>query len=61
MTMNEDSLSLLTMAEVAGILRLKPRTVSKLKGLAPIRINSRVLRYRSNDVELWLEKKRLTS
>ena len=45
---------LLTRAEVAGILKLKPRTVSKLKGLAPIRINSRLLRYRRDDVELWL-------
>jgi hypothetical protein len=45
---------LLTRAEVGGLLRVKPRSVARLKGLAPIRINSRLLRYRRDDVELWL-------
>ena len=45
---------LLTRAEVGGLLRVKPRSVARLKGLVPIRINSRLLRYRRDDVELWL-------
>jgi hypothetical protein len=45
---------MITRAEVGGLLRVKPRSVARLKGLAPIRINSRLLRYRRDDVELWL-------
>jgi hypothetical protein len=46
--------SFMTRSEVAKLLKVKPRSVARLKGLVPLRINSRLLRYRRDDVELWL-------
>lgn len=46
--------SFMTRAEVAGLLKVKPRSVAKLKGLKSVKINSRLIRYRREDVELWL-------
>jgi len=45
-----------TRAEVAKLLRITPRCVAEIKELKPIRINSRLLRYRVRDVELWLKE-----
>mgnify|MGYP003132992911 CR=1 FL=1 len=44
----------MTRLEVAKLLKVKPRSVAGIEGLEPIRINSRLLRYRVEDVELWL-------
>jgi len=44
----------MTRSEVAKLLKVKPRSVAEIKELVPIKINSRLLRYRVEDVELWL-------
>tara|TARA_R110000751_G_scaffold27583_3_gene72813 strand:+ start:1078 stop:1254 length:177 start_codon:yes stop_codon:yes gene_type:complete len=41
-------------SEVAKLLSVTPRTVGEIKGLVPIKINSRLFRYRVEDVELLL-------
>ena len=46
---------MLTRAEVGVLLRVKPRSVATISGLKPIKINSRLIRYRRRDVEQWLE------
>ena len=48
--------SFMTRSEVAKLLKVKPRSVAGIEGLEPIRINSRLLRYRVKDVELWLRE-----
>ena len=44
----------MTRSEVAKLLKVKPRSVAEIKELVPIKIDSRLLRYRVEDVELWL-------
>ena len=41
-------------SEVAKLLSVTPRTVADIKELVPIKINSRLFRYRVEDVELLL-------
>ena len=45
---------LMTRGEVAAILRVNPRSLSRVSGLKPVRINKRVLRYREGDVVEWI-------
>ncbi len=48
---------LLTREEVAAILRVHPNTVSLISDeLPPLRIASRVLRWRRRDVEAYLDR-----
>ena len=44
----------MTRSEVAKLLKVKPRSVAEIKELVPIKINSRLFRYRVEDVELLL-------
>ena len=46
---------MLTSTEVGALLRVKPRSVAAISGLNPIRLNSKVIRYRREAVEQWLE------
>ena len=48
--------NLLTRADVADLLNIRTRAVGSLPGLTAIRINSRLIRYRREDVVSWLEK-----
>ena len=41
-------------SEVAKLLGVTSRTVAEIKELVPIKINSRLFRYRVEDVELLL-------
>ena len=45
---------LMTRGEVAAILRVSPRSLSRVAGLRVVRINKRVLRYRQGDVVDWI-------
>ena len=45
---------LITRDEVAAILRVSPRSLSRVAGLRVVRINKRVLRYRQGDVVDWI-------
>ena len=40
-------------SEVANLLMVKPRSVAEIKELVPIKINSRLIRYRVADVEAF--------
>jgi hypothetical protein len=52
----KDSSPLLTRVDVGELLRVKSRSVAGLKGLKSVKINSRLIRYRREDVELWLNR-----
>ena len=54
-TVMENDSPLLTRAEVGRLLRVRPRSVAAIRGLKPIKFNSRLIRYRRGDVERWLE------
>jgi excisionase family DNA binding protein len=51
---------LLTVAEVAGIIKLKEQTVRKmaLRGELPCRKLGKVVRFSPSEINLWLEKNR---
>ena len=51
----ENDSPLLTRAEVGRLLRVRPRSVAAIRGLKPIKFNSRLIRYRRGEVERWLE------
>ena len=44
----------MTRSEVASLLMVQPRSVSNMKDLVPIRINSRLIRYKVADVEAFI-------
>ena len=48
---------LITRDEVAAILRVSPRSLSRVAGLRVVRINKRVLRYRRSDVSSWISNR----
>lgn len=48
---------LMTRDEVAAILRVSPRSLSRVAGLRVVRINKRVLRYRQGDVSSWISNR----
>ena len=53
-----DKDSYLTRSEVAKLLKVKPRCVAGFVGLEPLVINSRLIRYKLEQVERWIEERR---
>ena len=48
----------MTRTEVAKLLKVKPRCVAGFVGLEPLVINSRLIRYKREQVESWMEERR---
>ncbi len=57
--MSEDD-EYLTRSEVAKLLRVTPRCVAGIEGLEPLVINPRLIRYKREQVEVWLEERRMS-